>query len=399
MARIGLFGGSFNPVHNGHVHAARAFLRLLSLDRLIVMPAADPPLKTLPNGSPDAQTRMRMLHAAMEDVPGAEISDLEIRRGGKSYTYDTLLQLRALYPNDDLYLLMGTDGLLTFDRWFRYDEVFSLAKLGVALRSDLSSKDRESVQNCAERYRKDFGAEITLFDNEVLEISSTTVRRMLFFGCGDDYLPASVSETIRSESLYGCGQSYRNLIYPRLEEVSLSLHDESRKAHAVGCSRTAKELARLYGVNETDAERAGILHDLTKALRPPEQLRLCRQYGIIVDEYPPDQYKLLHGKTAAAAAKVIFGENDAVCGAISWHTTGKADMTQLEKILYIADYIEPNRRFDGVDELRRLAYTNLDAAVLLGIETTIDLLLRDGRSLNRYSLEARDFLKSERKHL
>ena len=373
MARIGLFGGSFNPVHNGHVHAAREFLRLLALDRLIVMPAADPPHKEMPQGSPDGATRLRMLKAAMADVPGAEVSDLELRRGGKSYSFDTVLQLKALYPDDEIYLLMGTDMLLYFDRWYRYEDLLRLVHLGVAMRSDLSQSEREAAENYADQLRREFGAKITLFDNAPLELSSTTVRRMLFFGCGDAYLPAPVAGIIRSE-----------------------LHDESRRAHVVGCSRTAKELAQIYGASEKDAERAGILHDVTKALRPPEQLRLCEHYGMMVSDYPPDQYKLLHGKTAAEVAKRIFGENDAVCSAISWHTTGKADMTLLEKIIYIADYIEPNRRFDGVEDLRRLAYTDLDAAVLLGIDMTIDLLRRDGRSLNRYSLEAQEFLQSGR---
>ncbi|MDO4846101.1 MAG: nicotinate-nicotinamide nucleotide adenylyltransferase, partial [Oscillospiraceae bacterium] len=108
MARIGLFGGSFNPVHKGHVFAAESFIRLLALDKLIVMPAADPPHKELADGSPDAALRLRMLRAAMADVPNVEVSDLELRRGGKSYTYDTLLQLSAIYPDDELYLLMGT---------------------------------------------------------------------------------------------------------------------------------------------------------------------------------------------------------------------------------------------------------------------------------------------------
>ena len=118
----------------------------------------------------------------------------------------------------------------------------------------------------------------------------------------------------------------------------------------------------------------------------------------MTQEYGGEQTKLLHGKTAAAAAAHIFGENEAVCSAVCWHTTGRANMTLLEKIIYIADYIEPNRDFIGVDELRKLAFTDLDAAVLLGIQMTIGILVQNRRALNRHSVEARDYLLREREN-
>lgn len=106
--------------------------------------------------------------------------------------------------------------------------------------------------------------------------------------------------------------------------------------------------------------RAAILHDCTKYLELDDQLRLCRQYGVELDELEQQAVKLLHAKTGACIARDIFGEPDEVYQAIFWHTTAKADMTLLEKIIYIADYIEPNRDFEGVEELRRLAYEDLD---------------------------------------
>ena len=115
----------------------------------------------------------------------------------------------------------------------------------------------------------------------------------------------------------------------------------------------------------------------------------------MTDEYQGEQTKLLHGKTAAAVAKHVFGENEAVCDAVSWHTTGRANMTLLEKIIYIADYVEPNRDFPGVEHLRSLAFSDLDAAVLLGIQLTIESLKQNRRSLNRHSVEARNYLMQE----
>ena len=120
---------------------------------------------------------------------------------------------------------------------------------------------------------------------------------------------------------------------------------------------------------------------------------LAKQYGVELDELEQQAVKLLHAKTGACIARDIFGEPDEVYQAIFWHTTAKADMTLLEKIIYIADYIEPNRDFEGVEELRRLAYEDLDRALLLGVETTIQEM-RDRRlPIHTNTLRARDWLR------
>lgn len=229
-------------------------------------------------------------------------------------------------------------------------------------------------------------------DNSFAEISSTLVRRMLFFGCGSQYIPAAVFHRIEELGLYGVGEDLKGLSLDELKNAVMPLYDKRRFGHAVGCSETAVKLAGFYGADPVEAARAGMLHDITKSLSEREQLRLCEKYGIITDDYGGDQIKLLHGKTAAAAARHIFDENAAVCESISWHTTGRADMTLLEKIIYLADYIEPNRDFDGVEQLRELAYSDLDAAVLKGLQMTIDHVIERNRTLNRHSVEARDYL-------
>ena len=142
------------------------------------------------------------------------------------------------------------------------------------------------------------------------------------------------------------------------------------------------------------ARRAGILHDCTKYLNLEEQLQLCEKYGIVLDELEQRAVKLLHAKTGAAIARHVFGEPEEVCNAIYWHTTGKADMDLLSKVLYMADYIEPSRSgFEGLEELRRLAYEDLDAALLLGCELTIQDMEERGMPVHRNTLQARDYLK------
>jgi nicotinate-nucleotide adenylyltransferase len=148
------------------------------------------------------------------------------------------------------------------------------------------------------------------------------------------------------------------------------------------------ELAKRWGADETDAARAGILHDVTKALDGPLQLTLCAEYGTILTDFEIKYPKTLHALTGALVAERIFGENEAVVNAIRHHTTGKADMSLLEKIIYVADYMEPNRDFPGVEDLRRLAFSDLDGALKLGLQMTLEHLKQQGAEVSPESRDA-----------
>lgn len=224
-----------------------------------------------------------------------------------------------------------------------------------------------------------FGVRPIVLQNDCLEISSTEARRLLFFGIADEVLHPDVRSMIERENLYGVGGKYHALPFDELRRVSLSLHKEKRRAHAQGVSDTAVLLARKYGADETDAARAGILHDITKALSPAQQQKLVDHWKLPVSPFEYTQTKLLHAKTGAAAAERIFGEDAAVVSAIDYHTTGRANMTLLEKIIYIADYMEPNRDFPGVDRLRETVRRDLDEGVLLGINMTLEQLAQKGQ--------------------
>lgn len=224
--------------------------------------------------------------------------------------------------------------------------------------------------------------------NDYLPISSTSARAMLAFGFGEDYLAPQVFDYIRENRLYYVGEDLKKLPFERLKEVSLSLHKDKRVRHVIGCSDTAVRLAVLYGEDPNIARRAGILHDITKALTDEEQLQLCEKYGIILSQLERENPKLLHAKTGAAVAREVFGESEAVWRAIHWHTTGRVGMTTMEKILYLADYMEPNRDFEGVEELRRLTDRSLDAALRLGLQMSVEQLTRRKMEIDPNSLAA-----------
>ena len=393
MAKIGVYGGSFNPPHLGHIQAAKAFQEELELDKLLIIPAAQPPHKVLPPGSPDGQVRLDMVRLAMAELPFAEVDDLELRREGASYTVDTLTQLRERYPDDDLYFCMGTDMFQSFDSWYQPKKIVALAKIAMAHRE---KTDMGQLRELAAGFKKKYGKAPVILHNTLHPMSSTQIRRLLIVGGAEDFLSPAVLDYIRAHGLYGTDKDRKNLPFEELKAEALALLKESRVNHVIGCSETARELALIHGADPVAAERAGILHDVTKALDGADQLRLCDKYGIIINTFEREHPKLLHAVTGADVARRVFGESDAVYEAIRWHTSGKADMTTLEKIIYVADYMEPNRNFPGVDELRALAYTDLDAALLLGLRMTGEHLNRQGAEMGQYSVEAIAYLEKKK---
>ena len=397
MKRIGIYGGSFNPPHLGHVLAARNARALLQLDEILFIPAAIPPHKAVAGGSPDGETRLALTRLAIAGEPGLSVSRIELDRPGPSYTVDTLRALRESYGQDELFLLMGTDMFLSFFQWREPQTIASLATPVCMARVHADDALSAALRQQAQAIEAAFGVRPIVLQNECLEISSTEVRRLLFFGIADELLHPAVLAMIGREKLYGVGGDYRGLPFEDLRRVSLSLHKEKRRAHAQGVSDTAVLLARRYGADETDAARAGILHDITKALGPHEQRKLVDHWQLPVSGFAYEQAKLLHAKTGAAAARRIFGENDAVVSAIDYHTTGRAGMTLLEKIIYIADYMEPNRDFPGVDRLREAVWRDLDEGFLLGIDMTLEQLRLKDQPACDDSLAARDWLRKTRK--
>ena len=122
MDKLGIFGGTFNPIHNGHVSLAKHYIQALGLDELLVIPTKQPPHKSAPDLAP-ASARLRLCRLAFAGVPEAVVSDMEIVRSGKSYTVDTVAQLRAMYPHAELYLLVGSDMFLTFSQWRQWQRI------------------------------------------------------------------------------------------------------------------------------------------------------------------------------------------------------------------------------------------------------------------------------------
>ena len=385
MERIGIYGGTFNPPHIGHLRGAAQAIEALGLSKLILIPDRIAPHKQIPSGSPSPEQRLEMLRIAASHYDKMEVSDLELKREGPSYSYITVQQVHELYPDAKLYFLMGTDMFTSFLTWRNPEEILKHAALAVMSRGDRGEAEAIEEQK---RAIEAMGYEAAVVENQVTVISSTQLRRLLAFRCAGDFLPEGVLDYIREKRLYDTRANWKNLPMEQLEKVVISLLNPNRVAHVLGCRDTAVDLARHWGANEEDAARAGILHDITKAIDGPLQLTLCSTYGKILSDFSKKYPKTLHALTGSLVAQRIFGENEAVVSAICHHTTGKANMNLLEKIIYVADYMEPCRNFPGVEKLRELAYTDMDAALKLGLEMTLEHLARQGSEVSPESREA-----------
>ena len=394
--KIGIYGGTFNPPHLGHLTAARAVFELLNLDQLLLVPAGMPPHKELPAGSPTPEQRLEMTRLAGEQLglgDRVRTLDIEVYRQGKSFTADTLAQLKAQHPEDELWLLMGTDMFLTLQAWHEPGKILSLAGIAAFGRTE---EDTEELFSAQREYLYQTYPQARLFTLTipgVIDVSSTELREKLAKGEGASLLAPAVYGYILREGLYNTGADLKHLSLSQLRPVALSYLKHKRIPHVLGTEQEAIRLAERYGADVEKARRAALLHDCTKKLDMEEQLALCRRYGIQLDELEQKALKLLHSKTGAAIARDVFGVDDEIYSAIWYHTTGHAGMTKLEKIIYLADYIEPSRDFPGVDKLRKVCYEDLDRGLLMGLEMTIEEMTSMGNPVHHATIEARDALK------
>lgn len=386
--KIGIYGGTFDPPHLGHMEAARVAMETLSLDRLLIIPDREPPHKDLTVEAASPQQRLAMAALMADGLgPRAEASDLEICREGKSFTADTVEELHQAFPEDELWLLMGTDMFLTVQNWYQPERIFQYAGVAAFARHEEDTEELFAQQS--KFLEETYHARTTVVPlPQVKEIASRDLRRMLaseWTGGNVDpaqYLWTPVYGYILREGLFGTKADLKQLSDKHLRAISYAMVKAKRLPHIQGTEETAAALAAFWGVSPEKARRAAILHDCTKYWTLEQHLETCAKYGVELDELECVSVKLLHSKSAAALAQHVFAEPEEECRAISAHTTGKPGMTTFDKILYLADYMEPTRDFDGVEELRRLVWEDLDRAMILGLEMSIEDLKEKGATVH-----------------
>lgn len=197
--KTGIFGGTFNPVHKGHIMLAEYCMESVGLNRIIMIPTAVPPHK-ISNDLASEDDRLNMCKLACKGKENFSVSDIEIKRQGKSYTYETLTQLKEIYPNDHLYTIMGADMFLTLDRWKNPEIIFEKSSIITIPRDDENKFELENFYN---NVLKSMGANAVILPNPVMSVSSTFIRKNLDkFDMISDMLDKSVYDYIIKNNLY-----------------------------------------------------------------------------------------------------------------------------------------------------------------------------------------------------
>ena len=357
--KIGIFGGTFNPPHLGHVRLANEAAEKIGADKILIIPSCIPPHK-MPGKLASGEERTEMCRLAFEGER-FEVSSIELDRGDKSYTVETLRELRKVYPESELYFIIGSDMLETFTQWYRWEEILTLAKICAASRENGFKADL-SVFTPEQRER------IIFLETEPLEVSSTQIRVEIAKNGTPEFLNPKVLKYIEENGLYDDGlSSYRKILAEKL--------DDFRIYHSECVSECAAVLAEKYGADPEKARLAGLMHDVMKNATADGHFEYIEKSGEKLTKVDISNPKVWHQISGAAYLKengIITDEE--ILGAVRWHTTGKAGMTLLEKIVYVADFISADRNYPDVADVRRLADKSLEEAILYTSRYTVNKL-------------------------
>lgn len=371
--RIALYGGAFNPVHNEHVNIVKAAKEELGLDKIIIIPTAISPHKRT-TMTARGRERLEACKLAFGNISGAEVSDCELKRGGVSYSYVTCRHFRKLYKDDELYFIVGADMLRSFHLWREPEEILKCVTLAACAR-----ENAEELGVYAKEFHKRFKAELVTFGYVGRSVSSTKIRALAALGEDTaEFVPESVRNYIRSKALYEI---------PCVKGVKKYLTEE-RWQHTMRVAQTAAEHARLAGVYEYDAVIAAALHDCAKYLSPQaEELK-----GFVPPENIPAP--VIHQFAGAFVAEHTFGIKDgAVLNAIRYHTTGRENMSGLEKLIFLSDLLEDGRDFDGVEKLRKKFARDIDGCLYSALENQLKHLNETGAQVCSLTKRAFGYLK------
>ncbi|MCL1924809.1 MAG: nicotinate-nucleotide adenylyltransferase [Defluviitaleaceae bacterium] len=349
MKKIAIFGGSFDPIHNGHLQVMASIKEDLAIDELIIIPTGENPLK---GKRTPKEHRLNMVKLAVNkqntDKQKYTISDIEIKRAGLSFSHETMKIIKEENEEAELFFTIGADILEDLEAWEGFEKLKELVTFLILNRPGYPLKIPKNI-----KYR--------VFKIPFLEISSTYVRELISDEKEFEHLvPREAAAYIKENELYKI--SFDNSIY-EYADAELKKLKEKRYKHIFGVAEEAMALAKHYNINEEKAKIAALFHDIAKEYTREQIDEHIKKYNTQMPPLTITQTPLIHGFIGADLAEEQGIQNKDILDAIRYHTIGRSNMGMLEKIIYIADAFEPNRIFPEREKLKSLAYEDINRAI------------------------------------
>ena len=362
--KIGFFGGSFDPIHYGHLILADQLLNEAGLDKVVLVPNYISP-NSAHSMKASAEDRLNLIKLAIADSHKLDVSDIEIKQEKISYFDEDMKAFHEMYPDDELYILTGQDAFMRIEKWHGHEDLLKNEKFLIGKRPGVS--DKEMFGLFKELFAKYQGINIQFFDIPEMELSSYVIQNKIRVGKSIKYLMSdSCISYIDTHNLY-------DGLVPKLKAFVKENVKPHRYEHTCGVVETARKLAIRYEVDVNKAEIAAWFHDAFR-----------------------DVGNLEHGPVAAEKIQELFGVTDTeIIEAIRNHTTGHPNMSKLDKVIYIADSLEPGRDYPYVDELRKIMYVDLDECLYELMVHTRDYVLSIGSKFADISNQAIEELKEK----
>lgn len=396
--KIAILGGSFNPVHYGHLLIAQSVYLTKQFDEVWLMPAGNPPFK--PEDKVNNAERLYMTHLAVRKIPYLKVSTFECQKPETSYTYHTLTALREKYPKSEFWWIIGYDNLFSVETWMEAEKLLSNEKFVVVRRQVKESEDaQEKLLFLQEKY----GFESITVDNPIIELSSAMIRERVKNQEPIDFmLPRKVKQFIEKQALYRTDKEreidesadYTNLS-EKIKKDLRKVLTPNRYLHTLGVEAVAMELGERYHISKSRLSVAALMHDYAKCMSAETKRKLCRKYGIAISPMEEKNLDLLHAKLGAYIAQERYNIEDLeIIDAIYYHTTGKPAMSDFSKIIYIADAIEPGRgEMEYLEKARKLAKISLDETMLFLLEESLNFLKFKNKDIFPLTKEAYEYYK------
>lgn len=392
--KIGILGGTFDPFHKGHFMLAETAYRQFMLDEVWILPNGNPPHKKEIQQT-DFQTRCQMILLAIKNTGYMKLCTAEAAENEYHYTYQTLEFLNNQYPAYEFYFIIGADSLKDFPHWKEPEKIAKLCTLLVACRDQAGIAELKKQSSEIENI---FGGICKIMNSPKIDAASNEIRSMIDEGRNaEKYLHKKVLEFIQKKRLYR-GSQMTDYDLKLLEKQMKEELSDDRYEHTLGVMYTAEALAMRYGIDMTKAAVAGLLHDCAKCIPNQQKLKMCRKHCIEITSQEEKNPSLLHAKLGAYMAKKAYHVDDEeILNAIRWHTTGKPEMSMLEMIIYMADYIEPHRdKAPNLKEIRRLSFENIEEALYQVLESTLCYLQKTSpEAIDSMTMESWKFYKNK----